>query len=314
MNSPLLTKPLPYLALFIAYLIWGANFVVAKITLQEFPPMSLAFFRFALSSLFLAPFFLVSVKKVKIDKKDLPKLIAVGVLIITLNIAFFFEGIKRTSAINASVLTLTSPILAVVLGWWFLREKISLINILGVIFGLLGSLVIIGLPQLLTGNFSSQEALGNTLIVLASVAWVFGAIIAKPLLSKYHTLTVTAVAFMVGTLTFFVPSILEYIQNPTWASQVTILGILGLTYMTLLSSISAYFLFEWGLSKTSVYRADLFHYIEPFVAAALAVSILGEKISTTFIIGGILIALSAFLGTLSRIKKIHHHPHKFHRV
>jgi len=82
--------------------------------------------------------------------------------------------------------------------------------------------------------------------------------------------------------------------------------------MTLLSSISAYFLFEWGLSKTSVYIADLFHYIEPFIAVIAAVSILGESISQTFLIGGVLIAIGAYLGTLA--KKNLHHSHKAHRV
>jgi len=126
MSSQILKKPLPYLALLVVHLIWGANFVVAKITLQEFPPMSLAFLRFSLASLFLAPFFFAETKKVKIKKADLPKLIAIGILIISLNITFFFEGIKRTSAIDASILTMTIPILSVLLGWWLLKEKIYL--------------------------------------------------------------------------------------------------------------------------------------------------------------------------------------------
>ncbi len=312
MSSQIFRKPLPYIALLIAHLIWGANFVVAKVTLQEFPPMSLAFLRFALASLFLAPFFLAQTKKVKIDKKDLPKLIAIGILIITLNIAFFFEGISKTTVIDASILILTIPILSVLLGWWFLKEKIYLINIAGVTLGLAGALIIVGLPQLIIGNRSPQSLIGNTLIILASIAWVVGAVVSKPMLTKYSSLIVTAVAFIVGTLTFFIPAAVEYIQNPSWVSQISTLGILGVIYMTLLSSISAYFLFEWGLSKTSVYLADLFHYIEPFVATFLAVTVLGEKMSSSLLTGGALIAVGAFLGTFARTKKTHHH--KAHRV
>lgn len=312
MSSQILRKPLPYLALIIAHLIWGANFVVAKITLQEFPPMSLAFLRFSLASLLLAPFFLAETKKVKIQKFDLPRLIAIGVLIITLNIAFFFEGIKRTTAIDASVLTLTIPILSVLLGWWFLKEKVYLINLVGIGLGGLGAIILVGLPQLVTGNFSSQRLIGNVLIILASVCWVTGAVVAKKILTKYPSLVVTAIAFLVGMLTFFIPAASEYLQNPGWPLQVTILGIFGLTFMTLLSSISAYFLFEWGLSKTSVIAADLFQYIEPFIATGLAVIILEEKISPTFLIGGSLIAVGAYLGTLA--KEIHHRAHKAHRI
>lgn len=312
MSSQLIKKPIPYIALIAAHLIWGANFVVAKITLQEFPPMSLALLRFALASLLLAPFFLAETKKVKIDKKDLPKLIAIGVLIISLNITFFFEGIKRTTAVNASVLSLSIPMLSVLFGWWFLKEKIRLVNLFGIAVGTAGALIIIGLPQIINGQVSSEVILGNILIVLASISWIGGATVSKKVLTKYSSLTVTAVAFLVGTISFFIPAAVEYIQNPAWVNQITILGILGLVYMTLLSSISAYFLFEWGLSKTSIIAADLFQYIEPFAATTLAVLLLHETIVSLFVLGASLIVVGVFLGTLA--KKVTHRYHKAHRV
>ncbi|MBI2019071.1 EamA family transporter [Candidatus Daviesbacteria bacterium] len=312
MSSQVFKKPIPYIALILAHLIWGINFVVAKVTLEEIPPMSLAFLRFAFASLLLAPFFIAQTKKVKIDKKDLPKLIAIGILIITLNITFFFEGIKRTAAADAAVLTLIIPMLSVLLGWWFLKEKVYIINLFGIALGLAGALIIVGLPRLFTGGFSPTVMTGNLLIILAATSWVFGAVISKKLLNKYPTLVVTAIAFMIGTITFFIPASVEYIKNPDWISGVTILGLLGTAFMILLSSISAYFLFEWGLSKTSIAVADLFQYIEPFVATALAVFILGERLSNSFILGGVLIAIGAYLGTLA--KEAHHRHHKAHRV
>ena len=312
MSSKILTSPLPFLALLIAHIIWGANFVVAKVTLTEFPPMTLALLRFAIASLLLAPFFFAQRKKVKIKKEDLPKLIAIGIFIITLNITFFFEGIKRTTATDASVLTLIIPITSVLFGWWFLKEKVTLINLFGVIVGLLGALIIIGLPQILIGTISPEAIIGNVLIILASISFVIGAIISKKILNKYGSLVVTAIAFMVGTVTFFIPATLEYIQNPAWVSGVTLLGIMGLIYMTLLSSISAYFLFEWGLSKTSVARADLFQYIEPFIATFLGVAILAEKVSVSFFTGAFLIVSGVYLGTLA--KEAHHRHNKPHRV
>jgi len=312
MSSQIITKPLPYIALILAHLIWGINFVVAKVTLQEFPPMSLALLRFALASLFLAPFFFAQTKKIKIAREDLPSLVGVGVFIITLNIAFFFEGIKRTSAIDASILTLIIPILSVLIGWLYFKEKIYLVNLLGILLSLLGALIIIGLPQVFTGTYSTQMMLGNVLIILAGVSWVIGAAISQKVLRKYSSLTVTAIAFMVGTVAMLVPAGMEYISNPSWPSQVTLLGLLGLTYMTLLSSISAYFLFEWGLAKTSITAADLFQYIEPFVASFLAVTILEERISTSFLTGAFLIVVGAFLGTLAKVT--HHRYHKAHRV
>jgi len=312
MSSQFIKKPLPYIALITANFIWGINFVVAKITLQEFPPMSLAFLRFALASLFLAPFLFAQTKKIKIDKTDFPKLIGIGIFIITLNIAFFFEGIKRTSAIDASALILIIPLLSVLSGWLFLKEKIYLVNLLGIGLGFTGALIIIGLPQIISGTFSTQTIIGNILIILASISWVAGTVISKKILGKYSSLIITAIAFLVGTVTMVIPTAIEYIQNPLWPYQITILGLLGLSFMTLLSSISAYFLFEWGLSKTSMGMADIFFYIEPVVATLLAVTVLGEKLSYSFLIGAVLIVSGAIFGTLS--KEIHHRHHKAHRI
>jgi drug/metabolite transporter (DMT)-like permease len=311
MSSKILTKPWPYLALLLAHLIWGANFVVAKITLQEFPTYTLAFLRFAFASLLLAPFLFAETKKLKIKIKDLPSLILIGILIITLNISLFFAGIEKTSVIDASVLTLVIPVLSVILGWVFLKEKVFIINLVGIALSLIGAILILGLPQILLGTYSPKSLLGNFLILLASITWVVGAFVSRKMLKIYPSLIVTGVAFLVGVITFAVPATIEYIQNPLWPTKVTTLGILGLTYMTLLSSISAYFLFEWGLAKTSLISADLFQYIEPFIAAGLAVLILQEHISLPFVIGSVLIILGVYWGTLA--KERHHHAHRTHR-
>ncbi len=115
-----------------------------------------------------------------------------------------------------------------------------------------------------------------------------------------------------GTLTFLIPAAFEYIKNPAWPSGVTILGLLGLAYMTLLSSISAYFLFEWGLSQTTVAMANIFQYAEPFIAASLAVAILGERLSPSFLAGALLICVGVYLGSFA--KERHYRHHKFHRT
>lgn len=312
MSSQIIKRPLPYLALLLAHSIWGANFVVAKFTLEEFPPMSLAFLRFGLACLFLAPFVWVQIKKIKVDKKDLPKLATAALFMITLNIAFFFEGIERTSAISASALSLVIPSFSVLLGWVYLKEKVSLVNLGGVLLGLVGALIIIGLPQIISGSFSTQTVIGNILIIISSIFFVIGAVFAHKMLKKYSTLTVTAIAFLLGAISFFAPAVREYLQDPMWTKSVTFVGVFGVIYMTLLSSISAYFLFEWGLSKLGVVVADLFQYIEPFIAAALAISLLGEKLSTSFIVGTALILTGMFLGTFG--KEIYHRRHKAHRI
>lgn len=302
--------PLPYLALIFANLVWGASVVVSKITLQEFPPSTLAFLRFALALILLAPFFASSRKKTKIRLKDVPKLLLSGLTLVSFNIFFLYQGLPLTTAINASVLTLVIPILSVMAGWWFLKEKIYWINLLGIVIGLCGTILIIGLPLILFGSLTASMLLGNVLILFSSISSVTGALISKGLLKRYSSLFMTAVIFLVGTISFAPGAVNEYIQNPLWPSRITFLGILGLLFLAILCSVSAYFLYEYALEKVDVAKANLFQYLEPAVAASLAVPILGERISFSFIIGTCLIVLGIYWGTLGRLE--HHHLHLKH--
>lgn len=313
MKSEILKTPLPYLALLLAHLIWGANYVAAKVALTEIPPMSLGFMRFGLACLLIAPFLLtIESRKKRIRLEHLPKLILGGVLIACLNITFFYLGLSRTTAINASVLELTIPIISVIAGWWILKEKIYVINVMGILLGLSGALTIIGLPILLFTNTAKVELLGNFLLILGSISFVAGSLILKKMLRTYPPIVITALTFLIAAIVFFVPALLEYLKNPQWIHQISLLSIFGLLYITVLSSICAYLLLLWGISRIEVSHANLFQYLEPAVAATLAVPLLGERISYSFIVGFCMIALGVYWGTLGR-EEHHHHHHKHHR-
>lgn len=307
--KPVLIKSWPYAAIITAHCLWGVNFIAAKFALQEFPPMTLAFLRFFLALILLSPFLLT--EKRKITKADLPILIGIGLLMVTLNIGFFYEGLKRTTVMTASVLTLIIPILSVLGGWWFLKEKVYIVNLAGIILGLLGTILVVGLPFIVLGIQPTTESmLGNILIILASISWVAGAILSKGILQKYSTLTLTAVIFIVGMVTFALPALTEYLHNPAWYQQVTLLGLAGLAFITLASSVCAYFLFEWGLSKLGVIKADLFQYLEPVVATTLGVLILNEQLRFSFIIGAVIIILGVYWATLGKNQHRHHKAHR----
>lgn len=312
MTSQLLKKPLPYLAILLAHLIWGANFVVAKVALTEFPTMTLAFLRFLLALLLILPFLLTTPTKARLIKfKHLPKLLLVGLMMTTFNIALFYEGLIRTSAIDASVLTLIVPIISVLGGWWFLKEQVYWINLLGIGLGLSGAIIIIGLPLLfISSEFNSVNLIGNLLIILSAITFVVGSILSRQLLQTYQPLVITTGTFLIGAVTFLLPATLEHLTNPNWVNSISILGLLGLLYITILSSVSAYFLLTLGLAKINVIQASLFQYVEPAVAATLAVYLLNERISFSFIIGTCLVVLGVYWGTLG--KPEHHHPHYRH--
>lgn len=314
MKSEIFKTPLPFLALLGAHLIWGINYVVVKVTIHEIPVMSLAFLRFGLACLLIAPFLINLEPKMKqVNFSHLPRLVIGSLLMAAVNIAFFYIGISRTSAINASVLELTIPIISVTIAWLILREKIYLVNLWGILISAIGAVIIIGLPLIFFGSISASQMLGNLLLILSSISFVAGTFVIKKVIKFYSPLSITAFTFLVSAIAFFIPAVLEYIQNPTWIQQISFLGILGLLFIAILSTIVAYFLMMWGLSKVEVTHAHILQYIEPAIAASLAVPLLQERISYSFIVGFCMIALGVYWGTLGKPEH-HHFQHKHHRV
>lgn len=297
----------PFVGLVIANIIWGATPVVAKFALVEFPVGVLAFLRFFLAFVLLIPFLLTERPRVKYLQKDWPILAVTGVCIVTFHILFFFEGIKLTRAIDASVLTMLVPILSVIGAWWWLKEKVYVVNIFGILTGLFGALAVVGIPLLAVDALDIKVLIGNVLIVASNIFFVIGAIISKRLLGHYSPLSMVGAIFFIGALTFLPMAIQETIFYPGWVNQVSIVGVFGLAFITLLSSISAFFLFEWSIRKLGVIKSDLFSYFQPAVAATLAVPLLGERISYSFIVGACLIVLGVYWGTLGRSDHRHHH-------
>lgn len=311
MRSDIFKTPWPYLALLAAHVIWGANYVVAKITLQEIPAMSLGFLRFGFAALLILPFILtLAPKERRIKFEHLPKLVLAGIFLAAVNITFFYLGLQRTYAIDASALDLSIPLFSVLIGWLVLKEKIFVVNLMGIGLGLAGAITIIGLPLILFGIVSPTNLFGDLLILLSAVSSVVGMTIIKKLSKNYSPVVITGFVFTVGAVAFLIPAIFEFINNPDWLGRVSILGLLGLIYIILLGSISAYFLLIYGLSKLELSHANLFQFLEPAVAATFAVPLLGERISFSFIIGTCLVVLGVYWGTLGR----EHHHHLIHKV
>src|SRR3989338_6745184 len=94
-----------------------------KLTLTEIPIFSLAFIRMLAASLILAV--LIS-KKLTIKKADWPNFILAAIAVVTLNLSFFFLGLKLTDAINASFLVASVPILTIFAAHFYLKEKIGI--------------------------------------------------------------------------------------------------------------------------------------------------------------------------------------------
>lgn len=170
MISKLNTVQKAFLALIIANIIWGAASAIFKLSLQNIQPYTLAFWRFFLGAILIL---IIMGKKISLplaSRKDGMLLFLYGFFGITVNIIFFFWGLKLTYSINAPVISSASPILTLFFALLFLHETFKLRKFIGMILGTIGICIIVIEPLLLRGIDGS--IIGNIYLVIATVATV----------------------------------------------------------------------------------------------------------------------------------------------
>lgn len=277
------------LALISASIIWGITGPVMKLTLQSVPIFSLAFIRFFFASLILFPFVY---KKLSINIKDLPILILCAGLGVTFNIAFFFWGLTLTSALNSGIIIATAPLFILLGAAIFLKEKITRRLMIGLIIGITGIGIIISRDVFQNGI--SLSPLGDFIILLSLLAFVFYDILSKKLFKKYSPLTITFYSFLIGAISFFPASYYEFVNNPAWMTGLKSNALFGIIFGIFFSSFAAYSLWQWGLSKIDAGQAGFFYYLDPVASTIGAVILLSEKITQPFVLGAMLIFLGLF--------------------
>lgn len=297
------TKQKAVLALILANTIWGAASPIFKWSLENINLFTLAFFRFFGASLLLLPF--VIKRDLKVKKSDILPLICMAFLGITLNITFFFWGLKLSPSINAPIIASSGPILLIIASLVFLREKAKAKTLWGTLISLVGVFIIIARP-LFEKGFDITAVEGNLFFLLATVGAVGHALFAKKLSASYSALPITFWSFIIGTISFFPFFLWE--TNTIGFTPLDIRGITGLIFGIVLSSTAGYVLYQWAMQHILASETGVFTYIDPVIATVIAIPLLGEMITPLFILGSFFV----FVGIFVAEGRLHYHP--FHRL
>lgn len=291
------------IALIFANIFWGGAPVIFKLALTNIPPMTLAFWRFILA----VPLLLIiarwdKTKPVRISVRDLPLTFLYAVFGITVNIIFFFLGLKLTNAINAPIIITSQPIFTYLLALVFLHERFRPAKIGGMLLGSFGIMAIVFEPLIMSGGSGSMT--GNLLLVVATAGAIIQTIIGRKILPRYNPFSFTAVTFIIGSLSFLPLMLYEYATIPGLYASVNWLGITGIIYGAVFCGVGGYGLFGYGLSRLEASDVSLFSYIDPVVGTILGITILNEQLTPGFLFGAVCIFTGIFLAE----RRVHYHP------
>ena len=294
-----------FIELLIVAVIWGAATPIIKYTLGGFDTVTFLTYRFGLSTLFAVLSFIYLKNHIPKDKQTLFKLLGYSFLTSTVSLGFLFFGLENTTALDASLITLASPVLVTIAGVMFLKERVTSKEKLGMTVALLGTALTVIEP--VVQNHGGVMLSGNVLIIgyLISTAW--GAVIAKELLRKdISPIVMTNTSFIIGFLTLLPVYLIrgglainDFVSIPPSYH-------LGVFFMAFLSGNLAYYLSTRAQKTLEISEASLFSYLYPLFSTPLAVIWLGEKITPIFVIGGITIILGVIIAEVKRPKLSSH--------
>jgi len=249
-----------HLALLGANVIYGANYLIAKgIMPNKIGPSAFVFIRLFCGAILF--WIIKSFIKEQIAKKDMLRLALCGLLGAAANQLLFFNGLNLTSPIDASIIITSIPVMVLVFSVFLLKEKITFNKMLGITIGGIGAVLLIWYGNTAQGTSSF---LGNLLVFLNACSYGLYLVIIKPLMKKYHSITLISWVFLYGFIFMFPFGIGDLLS--TDFSSFDLNTYLVIAYVVIFTTFFAYLFNIYALNYVSPSVSGSYVYLQPAVS------------------------------------------------
>jgi len=283
---------LPYALLTIAPLCWAGNVVVARGIVDTFPPVSLAFWRWSVAALILLPFARhPAIHDWETALSHWKILVLLSITGISVFNTLLYMSVQTTTAINAALIQTVMPAVIIVFSHMIFKEKIRLVQTVGVVVSMTGALVVIMRGQL-SNMLQLAFVQGDLLMFLAIFFYALYSVFLKKR-PAMHPLSFLFYIMAMGSLGLLPIYLWECIGNsPSGLEAAFVFSIL---YFALFPSLIAYFCWNKGVELIGANRAGLFINLIPIFASFMAVLWLQESLEWFHFMGLLLVVIGMAL-------------------
>lgn len=268
----------------------GAAIVATRYAIADVGPFSLAFIRYLIGVLLLAPLVLLTVRTRIAGRDILPvALLGIGqfgVLIVLLNI-----GLKTVPSGLGALLFATFPFMTLVLAAVLGREKPTVGKLAGVTVCIAGVGLAVG-ADLWDLQDAETSWFGIALILASAFTGALCSVYYRPYLQKYPTLLVSTFAMAASVAFLLVPAVPEgliadslTLAPETWVAA----AFIGF------SSAVGYLCWLYALKHLSPTRVTVYLSLSPVTGALLGAVILGEPVSAPVLAGSACVTIGLWL-------------------
>lgn len=280
--------------------LWGGSSLAAKLALgsasqPHFPPMMLAFARFALAALLMYGVAVWRGVDLRVSRRDWGRFWAMGVLGLALAYLLNYVGLQKTEASVSALLIATEPVFLALLSFLLLGEAMPAVKVGGIAAGLAGVALIVtdgALPRHLSGAF-----VGDLLIALGLIAEAGSSIVGKRLVARYPAIAVITYEMIVGAIALSPFAVSELLRRPSLVSfsAVPLSAWLGLLYLVVPCTVFAYTVWFTVLDRWEPGEMAVFLFVQPVVGMALGAWLLHERVTVEKALGAALVLLAVGL-------------------
>ena len=285
-----------YIFLIFATLFWSGNFIVGKAaSLFEIPPFTLNFYRWTFAWLILAPFTLKEIfKKKEYILKNLKLILILGITSITIFNSIVYYSLNFTQVINGVLMISTIPVMIIFFSWIFKIEKTNFYQILGVIFSLLGVMIIVtkaDLDKLLNLNFNKDDLW----MVVAMLSWAMYSALLRKKKFELSQISLLQTIISAGLILLLPAYLIE--MSLGYRLNIHLPLILTLSYVVLFPGLASFFFWIKGISIIGSNRSGIFLHLMPIFSTIMAILIFKEKFMVFHFIGAVLIITGVVLSS-----------------
>jgi len=293
-------QTLAYLAATFAILLWSSAFPITRYVLQYYSPVTIVLLRFTAASVTLI--IIGIIRKIRLPAlKDIPLFALCGLSGVFIYSYLFNTGSVTVVAGVSSFIITSSPVYTLILTRLILKEKVKLICWIGVGVSFIG-LGAVTLSQ--TTEFALNS--GVFLLILAAISSGVWTIVVRKLSTKkpeqeastkpYNAMEITTYAITSGTIgmLIFIPSAIREIPDSLLTVNLLVI------FLGIFPSAFGYLAYGYALaSAAKVAHITVFQYLIPFFSALIAYFWLGETLTMSALIGGIIIIIGMIITNLT---------------
>jgi drug/metabolite transporter (DMT)-like permease len=263
--------------------LWALNLTVSRyILVHGFEPLAYGSVRYGLAALVFATLTLAVERSLRIGRRDVPLVIAAAAVLYVNQIGFVY-ALDTTSASVLALILGATPIFAALAGLVLGTETLPSRFWAGAILSFSG----VALVALGSGGELSGDLGGVLLGILTAATWAAYSMLVTPLMRTYSASRISSVVLALAWIPITITGAAQ-LRSQDWALGWEVWALL--VFATLGPLVTTNILWFRSLDRIGPSRATLAANLQPFLAAAIAVVLLGESLDLVELGGGLLIA------------------------